>query len=339
MVVTLGLAGSASAVLCSALRARRWEDALHALSVDAAGEADSSGWLALHYAVAYSAPLPLINRLLLAHPDGAKAPVGRGPLARLPLHLAIARGAPYPVVSRLLASYPPALHAHAETTASAAAAAAGAGSVVAAGSGGRPALLAACHTANSGLVRLLLEAEADPSATDRQGVSCLMVAVEQHQREIVFQLLSRGADAAAADARGRRALDRALTADQPDREIARMVQSALEQQHVVTLSASPELLLYDAAPFYPDPEVPGCGVHSGAALTLEAWVAVHLRRAGVLLCVPLDARSAAPPRARRCSHAPPPHAAGPSECGASPTICVGRMVMRGRKRKVEGGAK
>ena len=102
-----------------------------------------------------------------------------------------------------------------------------------------------------------------------------------------------------------------------------------------------QLLLYDAPPFYP--EVPGCGVHSGAALTLEAWVAAHLRRAGVLLCVhtsgwPLDARSAAPP-ARRCSHAPPPRAAGPSECGASPTIYVGRMVMRGRKRKVEGGAK
>ena len=112
------------------------------MTVDAAADLDGSGWLALHYAVAYGAPRPLVERLLLAHPDGARARVGTGPLARLPLQLALARQADADTIRRLLQAYPEAVNA--------------------AGRGTPSVLLAAVHRRDAALVRVLLEAEADP---------------------------------------------------------------------------------------------------------------------------------------------------------------------------------
>lgn len=172
------------------------------MSVDAAADRDASGWIALHYAIAYHAPPRLLERLLLAHPDGARQRAGAGPLARLPLHLALARGASADTVSSLLAAYPAAARDDADTD-------------VPDNSHSRvkprrsSVLMAAVLADDSTLVRMLLEAQADPnSRSDRAPhASCAMVAAERRNRAVLYQLLASGADAFARDDDGRTVLE------------------------------------------------------------------------------------------------------------------------------------
>ena len=172
------------------------------MTVDAAADRDGSGWIALHYAIAYHAPTRLLERLLLAHPDGARQRAGAGPLARLPLQLALTRGASADTVSSLLAAYPAAARDDADTD-------------VPDNSHSRvqprrsSVLMAAVLADDSTLVRMLLEAQADPnSRSDRPPhASCAMVAAERRNRAVLYQLLASGADAFARDDDGRSVLE------------------------------------------------------------------------------------------------------------------------------------
>lgn len=198
--VELGRASASAAALHAAIRARRWEEAIKAVSVDAAADRDASGWNALHYAVAYNAPSRLLERLLLAHPNGAQERAGGGPLALLPLQLALARGVSSDIVSSLLAAYPAAARDHSKTDSG----------DCSLSQPQRPSVLMAAVLADdTTLVRMLLEAQADPNCRAHQPphATCAMVAAERRSKAVLYQLLASGADVFARDDDGRTMLD------------------------------------------------------------------------------------------------------------------------------------
>jgi ankyrin repeat protein len=76
---------------------------------------------------------------------------------------------------------------------------------------GSSALMGVAFKGYASIARLLLDAGADPSRTNRAGQTALMMAALFNQREIIEMLLDAGADRAARDGSGKTASDVALS--------------------------------------------------------------------------------------------------------------------------------
>lgn len=96
-----------------------------------------------------------------------------------------------------------------------------------ANSAGAPALFAPAKRGDADAIRALIDAGADPDATDQTGRTALMVAAEAGQVDTVFALLNAGADMKLRDNTRRSARDYALARyDQAGQTIARILGEA-----------------------------------------------------------------------------------------------------------------